>query len=192
MSSLNSSTPKTLSIGLGGNIPSHAGSPQATLIAARPLIEKAIKDCFVALLPGTLNKTLINSQVDFCWSSLYKTQPIGGPTDQPFFINAVLIVHGKIFTNLKPSVKSATYLLRQFLLLEESFGRKRTNSEVQWGPRTLDIDLLAWGDFRINTSELILPHPRLSERSFVVIPLAEAMKKFSGPLITIRPQTGWD
>ena len=117
MSSLNYSAPKTLSIGLGGNITSHAGSPETTVITARPMIEKVIKELCFSLLKGNIDNILVNSGIHFCWSSLYKTEPIGGPNNQPFFINAVVIVHGEIFTKLNPSDEAATELLKQFMYL---------------------------------------------------------------------------
>ena len=56
--------------------------------------------------------------------------------------------------------------------VERRFGRDRAD-EQRWGPRTLDIDLIAYGDVSIDTPELTLPHPRLFERAFVLVPLAE-------------------
>lgn len=189
---MNYSMPKTLSIGLGGNIPSHAGSPQETLIKARPLIEKTIKEWSFALISRRLSNSSHNSEINFCWSPLYETKPAGGPKNQPFFINAVLIVHGEIFTKLNPSVQAATNLLRKFLNIEKTFGRDRNSSNILWGPRSLDIDILSWGNLQVNTSELILPHPYLTERGFVIIPFAKAIQKLSDPLIQIGPQSGWN
>ncbi len=192
MSSINSSILKTLAIGLGSNIPSPIGSPETTLIKARPLIKIAIQEWCCSWLPTSLNNSIIKSELDFQWSPLYKTEPIGGPKEQPDFINAVLIAHGNIFTKIEPCIESATDLLNRLISIEKTFGRERKIHQIHWGPRSLDIDLLAWGDFQINTSELIIPHPRLSERGFVIIPLAEAIKKLSSPIIKIPPQEGWD
>ena len=95
MSSVNYPTPKTLAIGLGANIASSVGSPTSTLINARPIIEKNINDWINAFLNEKSKETsVINSKIIFNWSPLYKTKPIGGPVNQPFFINAVLVVRG--------------------------------------------------------------------------------------------------
>jgi 2-amino-4-hydroxy-6-hydroxymethyldihydropteridine diphosphokinase len=78
-----------------------------------------------------------------------------------------LVVHGS--TSL-----SAHDLLRETHLIEAAFGRDRA-TEVRWGPRVLDIDLLLVGDEVVDTPELTLPHPRIAERSFVLVPLMEVM-----------------
>ncbi|WP_047534587.1 2-amino-4-hydroxy-6-hydroxymethyldihydropteridine diphosphokinase [Methylotenera sp. N17] len=93
-------------------------------------------------------------------SSLYKTAPVGYD-NQPDFINAV----AKIDTLLEPTV-----LLRQLLAVEATFGRERPFPNA---PRVLDLDLLLYDQIAMHTPELILPHPRMHERSFVLLPLAE-------------------
>ena len=95
-------------------------------------------------------------------SSDYRTPP-WGVTDQPAFINACLAVA----TALSP-----TDLLARVLGVEKALGRDRAN-EQRWGPRPIDIDLLAYDDLALDTPELQLPHPRLFERAFVLVPLAE-------------------
>ncbi len=95
-------------------------------------------------------------------SSDYRTPP-WGLTDQPPFINAVFAVA----TSLSPRD-----LLARALMVERAFGRDR-GSERRWGPRTLDLDLLAYGDLILNSPDLTLPHPRLFERAFVLVPLTE-------------------
>jgi 2-amino-4-hydroxy-6-hydroxymethyldihydropteridine diphosphokinase len=95
-------------------------------------------------------------------SSDYRTPP-WGVTDQPPFINCCIAVS----TGL-----SAQDLLARAQAVERRFGRDRT-SERRWGPRTLDIDLIAYDDLALDTPELTLPHPRLFERAFVLLPLAE-------------------
>lgn len=94
-------------------------------------------------------------------SSLYVTQAIGGPTGQPDYLNAVVAVE----TNL-----TAIELLKLCLRLEGEAGRQRVQ---HWGPRTLDLDLLLYGDKVCHTDALILPHPRLHQRRFVLEPLCE-------------------
>jgi len=85
--------------------------------------------------------------------------PAVGPGEQPDFINAV----AELFTDLP-----ATTLLKALQDIETAQGRVRT---VRWGARTLDLDLLLYGDTVIDTPELQVPHPRLPERNFVLYPL---------------------
>jgi 2-amino-4-hydroxy-6-hydroxymethyldihydropteridine diphosphokinase len=92
----------------------------------------------------------------------YRTPP-WGLTDQAAFINACILVE----TSLDPRA-----LLARALRVESALGRDRTQ-ERRWGPRTLDIDLLAYDDEVIDEPGLTLPHPRLFERAFVLLPLAE-------------------
>jgi 2-amino-4-hydroxy-6-hydroxymethyldihydropteridine diphosphokinase len=93
-------------------------------------------------------------------SSLYRNPPIGF-LDQPDFINAVV----EVDTNL-----SADELLKTLISIENDHQRIRNHKN---GPRTLDLDLLLYGDLIKTSSSLIVPHPRLKERSFVVCPLFE-------------------
>jgi len=95
-------------------------------------------------------------------SSDYRTPP-WGITEQPAFINCAIVAA----TELPPPA-----LLARAQAVERSFGRDRAQ-ERRWGPRTLDIDLIAYNDVALNTPELTLPHPRLFERAFVLAPLAE-------------------
>ena len=95
-------------------------------------------------------------------SSDYTTPP-WGVTDQPPFINLAIQVE----TALAPRV-----LLERALKVERALGRDRAR-ETRWGPRTIDIDLIAYDDLAIDERDLILPHPRLFERAFVLVPLAE-------------------
>jgi 2-amino-4-hydroxy-6-hydroxymethyldihydropteridine diphosphokinase len=95
-------------------------------------------------------------------SRLYRT-PAWGVTDQPDFINAVARIE---------TVLTAQALLRALLSIERDAGRDRARSR-RWGPRELDLDLLLYGDARIDTPGLRVPHPHLHERAFVLVPLAE-------------------
>ena len=106
----------------------------------------------LAALPATL--------LESC-SSLYRTAPIGYET-QPDFINAVCC----IATRLPPYD-----LMRHLLEIEQRHGRVRAGPAG--GPRTLDMDLLLYGDWSSNDPHLILPHPRLCDRAFVLCPLYE-------------------
>ena len=81
--------------------------------------------------------------------------------------------------------------MKKFLELEKIAGRERENTEILWGPRSLDIDFISWGELQINTDTLILPHPRLSQRNFVLIPLAEVLSKTQGETRRITSQNIW-
>ncbi len=93
-------------------------------------------------------------------SSLYETAPMG-KTDQPLFLNAV----AEVETDEEPRD-----LLRELLTIEQRMGRSRG---VRWGPRTIDLDILLFGDVVGVSDDLTIPHPRLAERAFVLVPLAE-------------------
>src|ERR1700755_992550 len=95
-------------------------------------------------------------------SSDYATPP-WGEENQPRFINACI----EIETSLDPHA-----LLFTLHKIEQKFGRDRLK-ETRWGPRSLDLDLIAYDDVRLDKPELTLPHPRLFERAFVLVPLAE-------------------
>lgn len=93
-------------------------------------------------------------------SPIYSTPP-WGITEQPRFLNAC----AELETSIPPEV-----LLQRVLAAERGAGRKRLR---RWGPRTLDIDILAYGDQAIETPTLTVPHPRMFERAFVLVPLAD-------------------
>ncbi len=102
-------------------------------------------------------------------SSLYETEPVGD-TEQPRFLNAVVVGQ----THLSPH-----QLLSQLQDAERAAGRRR--GRRRYGPRTLDLDLLLYGSERIDTPELVIPHPRLAERAFVLVPLAEVAPDWPVP-----------
>jgi 2-amino-4-hydroxy-6-hydroxymethyldihydropteridine diphosphokinase len=93
-------------------------------------------------------------------SRVYETDPVGGPP-QPDYLNAVVEVEAR---------GTATDLLRLGLEVEEAMGRKR---DERWGPRVIDVDVLTFGDQTIDEPGLRVPHPRMHERAFVLIPLLE-------------------
>jgi 2-amino-4-hydroxy-6-hydroxymethyldihydropteridine diphosphokinase len=95
-------------------------------------------------------------------SSLYSTAPVGF-AEQPRFVNAVV----ELETELEPRA-----LLERFMAIEQEFGRDRAAGFAN-GPRTLDLDILLYGDIAISEPGLEIPHPRLAERAFVLIPLNE-------------------
>ena len=180
-----------LVISIGANIPSKLGDPLRTIVAIRPQIEEIICDWNVVFnCPKNKIKNDFNS-LSFKWAPLFETDPLGGPSDQPNFINTVLVVDGEGFSSFKPQEKAAIDLMKRFLDLEKIAGRERNNTEIFWGPRSLDIDLISWGGLQINTDTLILPHPRLSERNFVLIPLTEVLSKTQGKPRRIRSQNIW-
>lgn len=133
---------RTAYIGMGGNLASWAGTPEATLAAAAHRLE-------------TLGRVV-------CRSSLYSTEPVGF-AEQPRFVNAVV----ELETELGPQE-----LLDGLLSIEREFGRDRPQG-LQNGPRTLDLDILLYDDARINEPGLLIPHPRLAERAFALVPLNE-------------------
>lgn len=91
---------------------------------------------------------------------LYRTAPVG-VTDQPEFLNTVVEV---------TTILSPRELLASLLTIEKLLGRTRGR---RWGPRVIDLDLLLYGTESINAPDLAVPHPRLAERAFVVVPLAD-------------------
>jgi 2-amino-4-hydroxy-6-hydroxymethyldihydropteridine diphosphokinase len=102
------------------------------------------------------------------YSSIYQTQA-WGPIPQADFLNQVLLVN----TSLK-----AEACLAEILEIEREFGRER---KERWGPRTLDLDILYYGDKVIAESDLSIPHPRIAERKFILTPLAEIAPTFTDP-----------
>lgn len=93
-------------------------------------------------------------------ASLYETAPWGN-TNQQWFLNTV----AELDTTLSPQE-----LLQVLLAIESELGRVRVE---HWGPRTIDLDLLLYGQEEINLPQLVVPHPRMTERAFVLVPLAE-------------------
>ena len=140
---------------MGANLPSSAGTPEETLHAALHAL-------------GELGRIVARS-------SLYRTAPVGFE-DQPAFQNAVIAL--EIPTNISPHS-----LLNELLRIERDFGRERFYDQPM-GPRTLDLDLLLFGDLVLSTTDLTLPHPRLHERAFVLVPLAEIAPDLRHPLKT--------
>lgn len=110
-------------------------------------------------------------------SPFLETDPVGS-IPQPRYLNAAAIIQ----TTLPPRA-----LLDHLLVIERSLGRDRAK-EQRWGPRTLDIDLLLYGDLILNEPGLTIPHPRLHERGFVLLPLATIAPDLRVPTLsaTIR------
>ena len=99
-------------------------------------------------------------------SSIYETDPVGGPEDNPQFLNLVVVAE----TTLDPRT-----LMERALAIEDAFGRTRDGE--RWGPRTLDVDLILVGNTEMDQTDLILPHPRAHERGFVLVPWLEVDPK---------------
>lgn len=115
---------------------------------------RQVRDAFRAL--AGVPRTRLMAQ-----SPLYKSAPLG-PPDQPDFINAVAALETAL---------PAAELLHALQAIETAHGRVRGG--LRWGPRTLDLDLLLYGDAVIRTPQLQVPHPGLPERGFVLYPLAD-------------------
>ncbi|WP_226643000.1 2-amino-4-hydroxy-6-hydroxymethyldihydropteridine diphosphokinase [Microbulbifer variabilis] len=101
-------------------------------------------------------------------SSFYHSAPIG-PGEQPDYVNAV----AELESALQP-----IELLNQLQSIEQAHGRERS---VRWGARTLDLDILLFGEFRLDEARLQVPHPRMAERNFVLLPLAELAPQLQLP-----------
>ena len=137
----------------------------ANLGDRRANIERAI-----ALLRGTAGVTVTKV------SSLLDNPAVGGPTDSPPFLNAA----AEIATTLAPRE-----LLARLLEIERQLGRERRE---KWGPRSIDLDLLLFGDAVIDEPDLKVPHPLMHRRRFVLEPLAEIAPDAVHPLFrqTVR------
>ena len=139
--------PPVVFIGLGSNV----GDREQALARARALLREA-------------------GFVETAASSLYLTEPVGGPP-QGWFLNQVIGGH---------SAAGPEETMQACLAAERALGRERT---VPNGPRTLDVDLLLHGDAVRHGARLELPHPRLHERRFVLVPLAEIAPQARHPVL---------
>ncbi len=180
-----------LAIALGANLPSHIGSPISTFIAVRPVLENVVNDWLLEIDGRTKGMDKHFNGLRWRWSPLYETTPIGGPNKQEPYINAVLAVDGGRLKSVMPSEKAALNLLERFLKIEKDFGRDRTSTGIRWGPRSLDLDLLGWGTLQVQHKDLTLPHPRLIQRNFVIVPLGEALNQNESKPRRISAQPSW-
>ena len=103
-------------------------------------------------------------------SSLYETEPMY-LADQPYFLNAV----GRMYSFLAPQE-----MLQALHTIEDELGRDR-GREIRMGPRSIDLDILLCGDLVMDESTLTIPHPRMTERGFVLIPLVEISPHIRSP-----------
>ena len=140
---------RSITVGLGGNLPSCHGMPRRTLEAALSYLDNE------------------GIRILRC-SRFWKTAPVPA-SDQPWFVNAVALVD----TPLAPAD-----LLAALHAVEAVFGRQRGGVNAA---RCLDLDLLAYGR-RIESGIVMLPHPRLAERAFVLLPLREVAPEWRHPL----------
>jgi 2-amino-4-hydroxy-6-hydroxymethyldihydropteridine diphosphokinase len=102
-------------------------------------------------------------------SRIYKTKA-WGPVAQPDFLNMAIA----LYTSLPPA-----YLLKQLLEIEKRFGRKR---DVKYGPRTLDIDILFYGNKIVRSEGLVIPHPEIQNRRFALVPCCDIAASFIHPV----------
>jgi 2-amino-4-hydroxy-6-hydroxymethyldihydropteridine diphosphokinase len=107
-------------------------------------------------------------------SSFYETEPVGY-LEQPRFLNGALLLE----TDLDPRA-----LMRELLAMERAMGRERLGA-IAKGPRVIDLDLLLFGDWVLWAEELILPHPRMEERRFVLEPLVEIAPEWVHPVLGV-------
>ena len=102
-------------------------------------------------------------------SSLYESEPVG-KIEQNWFVNATVAIN----TSLAPEV-----LLKNLLKIEKDLGRERRE---KWGPRIIDLDLLTYEDCVIQSTSLIIPHPEMANRHFVLLPLSEFAGDYMHPV----------
>ena len=136
----------------------------ANLGNALATVQKAVRDL----------QSLPEGRV-LCASSFYRTAPVDATG--PDFINAVVLIETRL---------TALTLLRMLQALEIKAGRERPYVNA---PRTLDLDVIFYGDCQMNTPELILPHPRWQERAFVLVPLAEVCPERVSSALLARVQS---
>ncbi|MCL4422067.1 MAG: 2-amino-4-hydroxy-6-hydroxymethyldihydropteridine diphosphokinase [Actinobacteria bacterium] len=108
-------------------------------------------------------------------SMVYETEPVGGPPGQGPYFNLAVELETR---------QSARQLLQRAQVLESQAGRIR---EVRWGPRPLDVDVLLVGDQVIEEQDLVVPHPRMWERAFVLIPLSDLVSLDDLPTAVLPP-----
>lgn len=150
-----------------------ASKRRAVLPRGMPSVERAIVALGSNLGPRAHNLSFALRELAplVAVSQVFETDPVGGPAQQGAFFNLV----ASLDTALDPHA-----FLRRCQAIEAAAGRTR---DVHWGPRTLDIDVLFFGDRCLCSPDLVLPHPRFAERRFVLAPLHEVAPE--------RCPTGW-
>jgi 2-amino-4-hydroxy-6-hydroxymethyldihydropteridine diphosphokinase len=96
-------------------------------------------------------------------SAIYETEPVGGPT-QPDYLNAVVEIDSQM---------GHRAIFEACMTIEHALGRDRATEKEHWGPRLIDLDLLTYGDLVVSDPDLEIPHPRIAERAFVLVPFSE-------------------
>lgn len=143
-----------VTLGLGSNI-SHNGKSSVQLLG-----------CACSALKEFIS--------DFVFSSVYKTSPMY-VAQQPDYYN--IVVRGTVHDSVTPHA-----LLKKINKIEKLYGRNR-ELEVRFGARSLDIDIELFGNKTVNTDTLTIPHPRMNERAFVLVPLVEILKDCADDMI---------
>jgi 2-amino-4-hydroxy-6-hydroxymethyldihydropteridine diphosphokinase len=105
-------------------------------------------------------------------SKVYETAPVGGPPQGAFYNAALLLTYEGTPLDLLAATQA----------VEGIFGRTRTENDVRWGPRTIDIDILWIEGLAMESADLVVPHPRLTERSFALRPLVDVAPDAIDPL----------
>ena len=113
-------------------------------------------------------------------SSSYVTEPVGGPKNQPFFLNSA----GIVYSDLK-----SDQLWAELQRIEDELGRVRNE---HWGPRTIDLDIILFGDEIINTDSLVIPHPLMQDRGFVLEPANEIAPDMVHPVLKRTVSELWE
>ncbi|GAB5499242.1 MAG: 2-amino-4-hydroxy-6-hydroxymethyldihydropteridine diphosphokinase [Pseudohongiellaceae bacterium] len=147
-------------IALGANVDSPLGAPDVTVLAAAHDL-----------------RALGSVQL----SSLLSTAPANCPPGSPDFVNAVALVQIE-------QPLSALALLAELQSVERRYGRRRAADLPVNAPRPLDLDLISYGELRLESAELTLPHPRAHQRQFVLAPLAELAPDLTLPGFTLSVQ----
>ncbi len=161
-----------LCISLGANIDSKFGEPIETLIKCRPIVENFIKNWISQFKSKNSNNLL--TDINFSWSSIYRTNPHGISEPQPNYFNTILLVKSTYL--LEPSCEEVKLLLSEFKTLEKEYGRDIFNKK-KWISRCLDLDILWWENLICKDSQITIPHPRFVNRNFVITPLAEILNR---------------
>lgn len=143
----------------GGEIQPEAGA--ANVVAAIALGSN-LGDRFALIGEARRRVGSLAGVREIAFSRIHETAPVGG-VSQGAYLNAAMLVR---------TTRAAEELMRELLAIEAGLGRDRTR-EQRWGPRLIDLDLLLHGAAAMNAHGLTLPHPRMHERGFVLVPLSE-------------------
>jgi 2-amino-4-hydroxy-6-hydroxymethyldihydropteridine diphosphokinase len=141
----------------------------STLVRAYVGLGSNLNDPYAQILSAMAALDAIPATCCVAFSSLYTSKPLGSRA-QPDYLNAVAAVDTRL---------TAAELLRELHFIENQHGRVRESE--RWGPRTLDLDLLLFGDIQLEGDDLTVPHPGLPDRSFVLYPLHEIAPQLDIP-----------